>query len=202
MANQPHTLFVCPLLDVKQRRRAEALVGDIFTSCQGRIFLLKEQNSFLIQSRSLGVVKVDTLLKYMASDKTKRSFPWEQSSQKDYSAFILGRLYSVKDRSRIMSCDCKSHVREKDVTMCHFNQARASWKGICLLPCQGEICLLLQHHRRPAADIALNWQVLLWFLGLLSRGRAHCSFWSAAKPDCEPTATTALQFGEIQAISN
>ena len=89
-------------------------MGDIFTSCQGGILLLKEQNSFLIQSRSLGVVKVDTLLKYTASDKINRSFPWEQSSQKDYSAFILGRLYSVKDRSRIMSCDCKSHVREKE----------------------------------------------------------------------------------------
>lgn len=113
MANQPHTLFVSPLLDVKQRRRAEAVMGDIFTSCQGAIFLLKEQNSFLIQSRSLGVDKVDTLLKYSASDKTNRSFTWEQSSQKDYSTFILGRLYSVKHRSRIMSCDCKPYTGER-----------------------------------------------------------------------------------------
>lgn len=88
-------------------------MGDIFTSCQGGIFLLKEQNSFLIQSRSLGVDKVDTLLKYIASDKTNRSFTWEQSSQKDYSTFILGRLYSVKDRLRIISCDCKSCTRER-----------------------------------------------------------------------------------------
>lgn len=107
----------------------------------------------------------------MASDKTNRSFLWEQTSQKDYSAFILGRLYSVKARSRIMSCDCKSHVREKDVATCHFNQGRERWKGICLLPCQGEICLLLQNCHRPAADISLNWQVLLSFLGLLCMGR-------------------------------
>lgn len=201
MANQPHTLFVSLLLDVKERRRAEVVIGDIFTSCQGAIFLLKEQNSFLIQSRCLGAVKVDTLLKYMASDKTKRRFLCEQSSQKDYSAFIWGRLYNIKDRSRIMSCDCKSHVWEKDVGMCHFNQERAGGKGICLLPCQGEICFLLQHPCCPSADIGLNWQVLLLFLGLLRRGRAHCSFWSAAKPGCK-TTDWALQCSEIKAISN
>ena len=199
MANQPHALYL--LLDVKQRRSAEAVMDDIFASRQGGIFLLKEQSFFLIQSKSLGVVKVDTLLKYTASDKTNWSFRWEQSSQKDYSAFILGRLYSVKDRSRIMSCDCKSHVQEKDVVMCHFNQGRKSQKGICLLPCQGEICLLLQHHHHPATDISLNWQVLLSFLGLLSRGRAHCSFWSIAKPNCK-TAGWALQCSESRAISS
>lgn len=145
---QPATYSVSSLLDVKQKRKAEAVMGDIFTPCQGGIFLLKVQNSFLIQSRSLGVVKVDALLKNTASDKTNRSFPWEQNSQKDYSAFILGRLYSVKDRSRIMSCDCKSHhVQEKDIVMCHFNQGTGSRKGICLLPCQGEISLLPQHSR-------------------------------------------------------
>jgi len=68
MANQPHALYL--LLDVKQRRSAEAVMDDIFASRQGGIFLLKEQSFFLIQSKSLGVVKVDTLLKYTASDKT------------------------------------------------------------------------------------------------------------------------------------
>lgn len=179
--------------------QAEAVMGNIFTPCQGGIFLLKEQNSFLIESRSLGVVKVDALLKYMASDKTNRSFPWEQSSQKDYSAFILGRLYSVKDRSRIMSCDCKSHhVWEKDVVTCHFNQGRASRKGIYLLPCQGEICLLLQHsgYRCDLAGSAL-----LSGPPEYGKRRAHCSFWSAAKPNCK-TTDWALHCGEIKAIRN
>lgn len=85
-------------------------MSDIFTPCQGGIFLLKVQDCLLIQSRSLGVVKVDTVLKSTASDKTNRSFQWEQNSRKDYSVLIFGRLYSVKDRSSIMSCDCKSHV--------------------------------------------------------------------------------------------
>lgn len=63
-----------------------------------------------------------------------------------------------------MSCDCKSHVSETDVAMCHFNDGRVSGKGICLMPSQGEICFLLQHRHRFTAVIGLNWQVLLLFL--------------------------------------
>lgn len=89
MANQPHTLEI--LLDVKHRIKAEVALGDIFTSCQGwGIFLSKEQNSFLIQPRSLGIVKVDTLKNYMASHRKKRRFLQEQGSQKVYSALTLG----------------------------------------------------------------------------------------------------------------
>lgn len=60
--------------------------------------------------------------------------------------------------------------------MCHFNHRRMSGKGICLVPSQGEICFLLQHGHLLAAVIGLNWQVLLLFLDLWRRVRAHCSF--------------------------
>lgn len=42
MACEQDTQFVSPLLDVKQRKRAEAVWGDISTPCQGEMFLSKE----------------------------------------------------------------------------------------------------------------------------------------------------------------
>lgn len=42
MACEQDTQFVSPLLDVKRRKRAEAVWGDISTPCQGEMFLSKE----------------------------------------------------------------------------------------------------------------------------------------------------------------
>lgn len=82
-------------------------LGDIFTSCQGwRVFLLKVQNSLQVQPRFLGIVKVDTLKSYMASDRKKQKFSVGTGQSKS----LFSPYYSIKDRSRIMSCDFKSHV--------------------------------------------------------------------------------------------